>query len=132
MFEEADLDERERAIREAANEFWATRFMGSGAWDRLGPYSSLEQTVLQVRQFFRQEDTGDICPPPASITSRPFLIYASSTAHSNAQVVVGTIYRDGVHRPSYAEFRQRIKEEKSSAAKQRPRRSRNAPGTSSV
>jgi hypothetical protein len=124
MFEEADLDERERQIMESADSYWAMRFLGSGKWDRLGPFVSLEQVTLQVRDFFRREDKGDICPPPASITSRPFLIYASSSAQSDAQCVVGNMYRDGIARPTYVQFRRKRLEAKELEAKQKRSRDR--------
>lgn len=123
MFQPANLDDREKEIWTQADSFWGMRFNGAGSYDRLGPFLTQEQTILQIQQFFRIENTSGLCPPPQSITNRPFLVYASSSSHQQAQVVAGLVYRDGVQRETYQEYQQRRKEEKALEAKSR--RSRN-------
>jgi hypothetical protein len=118
---DCDLDERERLVAQDADSFWAVRFLGVGRFDRLGPFTTQEQAVLQARQFFKDEDAQGLCPPPKTIAIRPFLIYACASKHANAQIPVGNVYRDGIERPTYREFQQRRNEKKAVAAKSRRR-----------
>lgn len=118
----SDLDERERQIALDADSYWAVRFRGLGHYDRLGPFATQEQAVLQARHFFKTEDQQGLAPPPKTIAKRPFLIYAASSKHANAQIPIGNVYRDGVERPTYREFQQRRTAEKALVAKSRRRR----------
>lgn len=110
MFEPANLDPREQEIFDQADEWWATRFQGRGVYDKIGPFPTQLDAVKGCAAFFRMEEKD--YPPPDSIWSRPFALYAASTRHGGSHVVVGCVYRDGVRRPTYKEVTQKRQEER--------------------
>lgn len=131
MFEQASLDDREQEIMTAADEWWASRFEGRGQYLRMGPFKSAIEVSAAVMAFFRKEEHE--YPPPAYVAGRPFAIYASSSKHGGSHVIVGNVYRDGLHRPTHKEVSQRVREEKELAAKARkPSRRRNTPRPTQV
>lgn len=126
MFESANLDDREKVIYADADQWWATRFMGRGVYDKLGPFSSAEETFKNIMIFFRQEERN--YPPPEFVSKRPFAVYAASTQHNEAHVIVGNVYRDGVHRPTHREVSQKVQEARALVAtKRKSSRRRNSP-----
>lgn len=126
MFQPADLDPREQEIYDNADAWYATRFIGRGVYDKIGPFTSQLEAIQQIALFFRKEE--EFYPPPGSIWSKPFALYAASSAHNDTHVVVGCVYRDGVRRPTYHEFQERRKAERKDARKHRS--GGNADGTS--
>lgn len=124
MFNAAGLDDREKLIFDAADEWFATRFLGRGTYDKLGPFKTAQEAVSAIMAFFRAEERD--YPPPASVASRPFAVYAASSEHNGAHVIVGNVYRDGKYRPTNREISQQRQEEKARVAtKRRPSNRRN-------
>lgn len=122
MFDPSTLDPREQEIYASADEWWATRFQGRGVYDKIGPFKSELEARHGITDFFRREERD--YPPPATVYNRPFALYASSTKHGGSHVIVGNVYRDGVHRPTSREVAQRKQEER---ARARAGDRRNAP-----
>lgn len=129
MYEPTNLDPRDQEIFTAADEWWATRFQGRGVYDKIGPFQSQLEAIKGVMQFFREEEQH--YPPPDTIAFRPFALYAASSQHGGAHVVVGTVYRDGVRRSTYQEVRAKFEEERANA-RGKPVRSRNRKRTTEI
>lgn len=110
MFNLDNLDEREKVIFADVDEWYATRFEGRGVYTKLGPFKTQDEVVNEVKEFFSQ-DTSD--------SSKPFAIYAASTKHGHAHVIVGTLKRDGTTGKTHREVSQEIREAKALVAKQR-------------
>lgn len=125
MFSPDNLDPREQEVYDNADEFWATRFAGRGQYVKLGPFSSQLAVVRGVAEFFENE-TRDY-PPPASIVNRPFAIYAASSKHGGAHVVLGTLGRDGKRGITQREVSLRKQEERVQARRNSNRRNTQRP-----
>lgn len=127
MLQPSNLDEREQLIYDSADMFWATRVQGRWGRTRLGPFSTTDEAVNGINNFFRAEEHANAIPQFSR--DKPFMVYASSSMYGRSHVHVGNVYRDGVHRPTYKEVSIRRQEERKRV---RRGRSSNAQGRLSV
>lgn len=110
MFQPVNLDEREQLIFDSADHYWATRMLGRGVRNRLGPFKTQDEAVAGIMSFYATE------PEVSSfVAAKPFLLYAASTVYGQSHVCLGSVYRDGVRRVTLKEVSLKREEERKSA-----------------